>query len=64
MQFSNKTGSLAGAFHKYGDYLVGIKVKDGKGSEVQVLIKITIVVRSTTTPKFIFYQRSMLQVRF
>lgn len=32
--------------------------------EIQVLIKITIVIKNTTTPKFIFYQRSMLQVKY
>jgi hypothetical protein len=31
---------------------------------VQVLMKISIVVRNTTSPKFIFYQRSLIQVAF
>ena len=44
--------------------MIGIKVRDGKNLEIQVLIKITIVIRNTTAPKFIFYQRSLLQVRF
>jgi hypothetical protein len=64
LQFNNKTGSISGAFHHYGDYLIGIKVKDNKLQEIQVLIKITIVIKNTTTPKFIFYQRSMLQIKY
>ena len=44
--------------------MIGLKVKDRKGMEIQVLIKITIVIKNTTAPKFIFYQRSLLQVKF
>ena len=44
--------------------MIGLKVRDARNQEIQVLIKITIVIKNTTAPKFIFYQRSLLQVRF
>jgi hypothetical protein len=64
MEFNNKTGSISGAFRKYGDYVIGIKVRDGRNMEIQVLIKLSIVIKNTTAPKFIFYQRSLLPVKF
>jgi hypothetical protein len=64
MDFNNKTGSISGAFRKYGDYVIGIKVRDSRNMEIQVLIKISVAIKNTTTPKFIFYQRSLLPVKF
>ena len=62
LKFDNKTGNIYGSFHHFGDYLIGIKVKDSLNREMQILIKVSIKDASATAPKFIFYRRSLIQV--